>query len=605
MSDDAMQLLSYPLDGDLILRKRKSIRRQLLARTGVEYVEKRIAILGGSTTADVRDMLELFLLAAGIRPAFSESEYGKYYEDAVFGTAELDAFHPDLVVVWTSFVNLRQLPRPQDSAQAVQEKLAAEYQRFETMWEALVRRYGAAVVQNNFELPSARPLGSLEAASPQGVSRFVAAMNERFAAYATAHDGFYLHDLHGVAMDLGLRAFHDAMQYHAFKFAVRYEAVPVVAAHLAHLIGAIFGKAKKCLVLDLDHTLWGGVIGDDGVDGIELGHETPLAEAYTAFQQYVRALKERGVILAVCSKNDDDVARSGFSHPDSVLSVDDFAAFHANWEPKDVNLRAIAKELNIGLDSLVFIDDNPAERAIVRQSLPEVAVPEVDADDVPSYIAAIEAGGYFETAALSADDFQRNETYRANRERAALETSAASYDDYLASLEMRAEIAPFAPVYFDRIAQLTNKSNQFNLTTRRYTRADIARMADDPACVTLYGRLADRFGDNGLISVVVGKKEGTALRIDLWLMSCRVLKRGMEQAMLDVLVQQATATECTEILGEYLPTKKNKMVAGLYESFGFTKVREDADGRTVWRLELKGYVPQARFIEVEGEGSAR
>lgn len=594
----AEMLLSAPFDSELLLRKRKMLKRQLLAREGVEYLQKRVAILGGSTTADVRDMLELFLLARGIKPTFYESEYGKYYEDAVFGTPELDAFQPELIVIWTSFVNIQSLPSPQDTATEVAAKLDAEYGRFERMWTVLAERYGAAIVQNNMELPSARPLGSLDAVLPQGMGSYVAALNTRFATYAQTHSAFYLHDLHGVAMQLGLQTFHDAMQYHAFKFAVRYEAVPQVAAHLAQFICALWGKAKKCLVLDLDNTLWGGVIGDDGVEHIQLGHETAVAEAYMAFQQYVLALKERGVLLAVCSKNDEAVAQSGFTHPDSVLHVEDFAAFHANWEPKDVNIRAIAQELNLGLDSFVFIDDNPAERAIVRQSLPEVAVPEVDAADVPSYIRAIEANGYFETVALSQDDFRRNETYQANRARAELATNAASYDEYLASLQMRAEIAPFQPVYFDRIAQLTNKSNQFNLTTRRYTRADIEHMAAASDYVTLYGRLEDRFGDNGLVSVVIGHKEGSRLRIDLWLMSCRVLKRGLEQAMLDVLVARAHAVGCTELVGEYLPTKKNHMVANLYGEFGFTQVNAEADGQTVWRLPLAGYECQARFIEV-------
>ena len=574
----------------------------MLARSDVSYLEKRIAILGGSTTADIQAVLELFLLASGIRPTFYTSEYDKYYEDAVFGNEELDEFQPEIVLVLTSVVNLRERPVLGDREKDVQQKLMRELARYERIWDALRERYHATIVQNNFDVPESASLGSLGAVLPIGMERFVAALNERFAAAAMERSDLYLHDLHGLSARIGSLCWHDGGQYAAYKFPMAYDVMPQVALSLSHIVRALLGKGKKCLVLDLDNTLWGGVIGDDGVDGIEIGHETPAAEAFTIFQNYVKALRERGVLLAVCSKNDEEVAKSGFSHPDSVLSVEDFAAFRANWLPKNENVRAIAEEIGIGTDSLVFLDDNPAERAIVRETMPEVAVPEVTGGDVFSYIHAIEEAGYFEPVTISRDDLKRNEAYRENRERRSLQERVASYDDFLASLEMRAEIAPFRSVYFDRIAQLTNKSNQFNLTTQRYTRTEIEQMAGDSAFVTLYGRLSDRFGDNGLVSVVIGKKESSTLHIILWLMSCRVLKRGMEQAMLDVLVKKAQAAGCTELVGEYLPTKKNQMVSRLYESFGFSKICEDADGRTLWRLQLAGYETQTKFIEIKDMG---
>ncbi len=598
MAENLLAALEYPYDCELLLRKRKSLRRQLLARKEEAYIEKRIAILGGSTTADVKDMLELFLLGAGIRPSFYESEYNRFYEDAVFGNSELDDFAPEIVIIWTSFVNLLNTPKIKDTPAEIAAKLNEDYRRFERVWESLAERYNTVVIQNNIELPYMRPLGNLDGSLPQGICCYVEELNKRFALYAEKNTGFYLHDLHYLAAKIGLAHFYNPFQYYGFKFAVNYDAVPEAAAGLAHLTGAVLGKTKKCLVLDLDNTIWGGVIGDDGVENIQLGHETPAAEAYTEFQRYVLELKNRGVILAVCSKNDEDIAKAGFNHPDSVLSYDDFAAFHANWEPKDINIRAIAQEINIGLDSLVFIDDNPAERAIVRQSLPEVAVPEVDVRDVFSYIRAIEENAYFEVASLSEDDFKRNETYRKNRERIKLAGSVGSYEEYLQSLKMQAELAAFKPIYFDRIAQLTGKSNQFNLTTRRYTRADIENMASNSRFITLYGRLSDCFGDNGLIAAAIGEQKGLELHILLWLMSCRVLKRGMENVMLDKLVGEANDREIKEIYGYYYPTKKNKMVAGLYESFGFEKVNEDGVGNSVWRLPVAGYEKQGRFIKI-------
>lgn len=596
MAVDLAEVFTYPYDSDLIMRRQKSIRRALLAREGVAYVDRRVAILGGATTDDVKNVLELFLLESGVRPTFYQSEYNKYYEDAVFGAPELEEFAPEIVVIYTSAVNIINVPELGETAEQVAAKVEAEVARYRTIWERL-GRFSAVIVQNNFELPPHDYLGSLSASAPYGMARYIAALNEGLAREAAARDGLYIHDLHALAARTGAR-WHDANQYFAYKLAQSYDVIPLAALGLAKIIRAILGRSKKCLVLDLDNTLWGGVIGDDGVDGIAIGHETPAAEAYTAFQRYVKSLAARGVILAVCSKNEDDVARSGLHHPDSVLAESDFAAFYANWQPKNVNIAAIAREINIGTDSLVFIDDNPAERAIVRQSLPEVAVPEVDPTDVMSYIRAIEGAGYFEPVTVSADDLKRTATYRENRARAELAASAEDYDTYLASLAMRAEIDSFAPVYYDRIAQLTNKSNQFNLTTRRYTRADIERMAEDERYITLYGRLEDRFGDNGLISVVIGEKQGDSLDILLWLMSCRVLKRGMEQAMLDALVTRARAAGCRRLLGHYLPTKKNKMVAELFDEFGFTRLSEDEDGNRDYVQVLAAYEPQARFIKV-------
>ena len=596
MSINLNHVFTYPYDKDLLMRKQKSIRRELLARTDVDYIDKRIAVLCGSTVDDIKNILELFLLDAGIRPQFYQSEYNKFYEDAVFGNAELDAFQPDIIIVFTSVVNIIERPALSDGYDEVKEKLRMEMGRFTRIWEELTKKFPAAVIiQNNMDLSYETGVGSLDAAEHYGLTRFIESLNRHFADYAVSHEKFFLHDLHGLAARIGLLKWHDRFQYYAYKLAMSYDVIPEVSLGLAKIIKGLLGKNKKCLVLDLDNTLWGGIIGDDGMDHIEIGHETPTAEAYTAFQEYVLKLKERGVILAVCSKNEEDIAKSGFNHPDSVLHVEDFVSFHANWKPKNINLRIIAEEINIGTDSLVFIDDNPAERQIVRDTMPEVAVPEVDPVDVFSYIRAIEGAGFFEPVTISEDDRKRNESYRGNIQRRSLEESMQTYDDFLQSLEMEAEIDDFRSVYYDRIAQLTNKSNQFNLTTRRYTRADIEQMANDQHYVTLYGRLRDKFGDNGLISVVIGEKIDDSLHIRLWLMSCRVLKRGMEQMMLDALAARAAADGCKELIGYYYKTAKNKMVSDLYAVFGFEKIMQSGDD-TVWRLDLAGYEKQGKYI---------
>ena len=595
-----MNLLTYPFDVAMLRKKQKAIRRELLEQD-VVLLEKRIAILGGSTTNIFRDFLELFLLDAGVKPIFYESEYAQYYEEAVFQNDALSEFAPDIIFVFTTSVNLKEQPSVFETKEEADARINREYTRYQSIWDGLAARYHAVIIQNNFEMPAYLLLGSLDAVLWGGWRNTIESLNARIAEYAMAHAGMYVHDVHYLASLLGTEQWFDLSQYSAYKLAIRYESMPFVAMHAANVVKAILGRTKKCLVLDLDNTLWGGIIGDDGMEGIQIGKETPEAEAYTAFQRYLLALKARGALLAVCSKNEEAVAKSGFSHPDTVLQLDDFVAFQANWEPKDQNVRRIANMLNIGLDSLVFLDDNPMERAIVREHVPEVAVPEVIGGDVASYIRAIERNGYFETVSISEDDRKRSEAYRANQQRVEMEAVASSYEDFLLSLDMRAEIAPFRRIYYDRIAQLTNKSNQFNLTTRRFTRADIEHMAEDSRYITLYGRLQDRFGDNGLVSVVIAEKEGTDVHIRLWLMSCRVLKRGMEEAMMEELAKKARLAGGEKLIGYYYPTAKNGMVRDFYSAHGFSLV-DDADGNTVWEHGLETDAPpiaKKHFIQVE------
>ena len=592
-----MNLLTYPFDVAMLRKKQKTIRRELLEKD-VVLLEKRIAILGGSTTNMFRDFLELFLLDAGVKPIFYESEYAQYYEEAVFQNDALLAFAPDIIFVFTTSVNLKEQPSVFETKEEAEARINREYTRYQSIWDGLAARYHAVIIQNNFEMPAYLPLGSLDTVLWSGWRNTIESLNARIAEYAMAHAGMYVHDIHYLASVLGMEQWFDLSQYSAYKLAVCYESMPFVALHAANVVKAVLGKTKKCLVLDLDNTLWGGIIGDDGMEGIQIGKETPEAEAYTAFQRYLLTLKERGVLLAVCSKNEEVVAKSGFSHPDTVLQLDDF---QANWEPKDQNIRAIARQLNIGLDSLVFLDDNPAERAIVRQGVPEVAVPEVTGGDVVSYIRALERNGYFEPIAISEDDRKRSEAYRENKKRVELEASLDSYEDFLRSLDMQAEIASFQPIYYDRIAQLTNKSNQFNLTTFRYTRTDIERMAKDSRYITLYGRLQDRFGDNGLVSVIIAEKEGSDVHIRLWLMSCRVLKRGMEEAMMDLLLARTRLAGGKKLIGYYYPTAKNGMVRDFYGLHGFSLL-EDVAGATVWVYDLaaKDTSPvQRHFIMVK------
>ena len=379
-----------------------------------------------------------------------------------------------------------------------------------------------------------------------------------------------------------------------------FDAIPAFAFTVSNIIKSIFGRNKKALALDLDNTLWGGVVGDDGVTGIEIGQETGVSQSYYEFQQYIRSLKDLGIILTVCSKNDEENALDGLKHPEGALTPEDFVIIKANWENKDLNIAHIAQELNILPESIVFVDDNPAERQIVTAQLPGTRAPEMDG--VENYIITLDRSAFFETTSFNADDIKRNEMYMENAKRTAAQAAFSDYGEYLTSLDMKAEIGDFLPVYIPRITQLTNKSNQFNLTTRRYSQQEIEDISVSPDYIRLYGKLTDKFGDNGIVSVLIGRKENCVLHIELLLMSCRVLKRDMEYAMLDALVDKCREQGITAVRGYYYPTRKNGMVQKLYADFGFTEVSGDDEGNTVWEMQIEGYRPKNRYISVFKKG---
>ena len=593
-SNDGLSI-RYPIDPKFLLRKKKSIKRALIARGG--QVEKRIAILGGSTTAEIGEMLELFLLDRGIRPIFYESEYNKYYEDVMFCNEALLAFAPDLIFVHTTNVNIRQYPSHGNPAKNL---LETELNHFCAMWDEIRVRYNCPIIQNNFDPPRHRPLGNLEAYDSHGICLFINQLNQRFADEAQTRDYLYLHDINWLAASLGLTAWRDLNVWYGYKYAIGFDAIPAYSNSVASIIGSIFGMARKCLILDLDNTLWGGVIGDDGVGGIQIGHETPEGEAHRDLQTYARNLKERGVILAIASKNNPESALEGLSHPDNVLRTEDFSVIKANWDPKHENVGKIAEELNIGTDALLFIDDNAAERDIVASNLPTVCVPNVGSD-IANFVTVLDSTGHFEPVSISLEDRKRSQLYAENAERVSHAAKYADYNEFLKSLEMIADISGFRTAYLDRVSQLTNKSNQFNLTTRRYSTAEIQAMAVKATWITLQASLTDKYGDNGIVSVVAGEVVRETLRVDLWLMSCRVLKRNLEFALLEALVKEAVSRGVATIIGEYIPTAKNSMVRQFYADLGFTPLDFADNGSSRWILKVEHYRPIDYFIEIRNE----
>jgi len=589
-------MIDFPHDVQALQRKRRSITRELSGQSGLTPLK--LAILGGSTTHEFAPWVELFLLERGIRAEIHQSEYNMYFEDTVVDPSDLVTFNPNIVYLHLSTINIQQTGLTVTVTEAEFESaVRSRMDHLRTVWDAVWTSLSCQIIQNTFEPPTLRPLGHLDASSFGGTTHFIGRLNQELAREARTNPRLLLHDAASLPATAGIANWFSHDRWCAYKMPTSAEADIVQAYSLAAQIAAAVGRSRKVLVLDLDNTLWGGVIGDDGVDRIVLGRETPRAEAYTAFQEYCKRLKERGVVLAVCSKNEDAVARSGFTHPDAVLKLDDFAAFRANWDPKPDNIRSMAEELNLGLDSFVFVDDNPAERMLVAAQLPMVAVPNVGAD-IGQYARILDAARYFEPIGVSKEDVERTALYAQNAERQALVGKFENYGAYLDSLQMTGEIDGFTPMYLERITQLTNKSNQFNLTTRRYTKAEMEDVAADEQFLTLYGRLADVFGDNGLVSVVIGRRDNCTVHVDLWLMSCRVLKRGMEDAMLDALVSRARDAGALTIVGTYLPTSKNGMVKNFYQTMGFERVSLHDDGRSEWTLDLTQYATRNHHIRV-------
>jgi FkbH-like protein len=579
------QAVSIGSDYSTLLSLYRLVSRARAAQ-GLDASVKRpkVAIVGSYTTQQLTWLIDLFLFAGNIDAEIYEAEYGVLRQEVYNSASELYRFQPQVVLFLAGYRDVAGFPEMRAALEDVRQMARVELDSWKQLWHTLYECLGCQIIQNTFATPPWGALGHLEGRLPFSMGSYLRRLNQGIFDEAPAHVA--VHDMERLSSLHGKWAWSDDRFYFDAKLPCAPEHLPVLAHSLCSQVLAINGKSKKCLVLDLDNTLWGGVIGDDGLGGIVLGQGDPQGEAFVAFQQYARRLKDRGVILAVCSKNDEANAREPFeSHPEMVLRLNDITCFVANWDDKATNLRRIAEEINIGIDSLVLVDDNPVERGIVRRFLPEVGVPELP-EDPAGYVRVLDLHRYFEMTALSQEDLERSQMYAADAQRKAMMTSTVNLDEYLQSLNMTAVVEPLNDVNFERFAQLINKSNQFNLTTKRYSPADLERVRSDPEWVTRGFRLRDQFGDNGLICVVLGYKDDVALEIDSWLMSCRVLNRGVEELVMSHLHSLAREAGLKYVEGEYRPTSKNGMVKDHYQGLGFEKVSESDKGVTRWRLPV-------------------
>jgi FkbH-like protein len=544
----------------------------------------RVALLGSYTTTQYKQMLALAAIRFGVQIELYESHFGQYQQDVIDPASELYAFKPDFVILVVHAGELR-LPSYADKAD---EAVEAEVNRWTTLWKTIRERSKARVIQHNFALDTVVPMGHLSSRLPGSRYFMTQRVNQRLGELAGAEVSIV--DCERLAATIGKNRWFDPKYWNLSKQAVSLEALPLLAKHTAAVLAADLGLSRKCLVLDLDNTLWGGIIGEDGMAGIKIGQGSPIGEAYTAFQEYILELKNKGVILAVNSKNNDADAREVFQkHPEMRIKLDDIAVFIANWETKPKNIERIARTLNIGIDSLVFVDDNPVERQAMRQFQPEVDTIVLPTD--PSqYVRCLSNYLMFETGSFTKEDAARAEQYRARAQIAELEQSATSIEDFYRSLQMKAVVKPFDEMSLPRIVQLLGKTNQFNLTTRRHGMAEMQTFIANPDCVHYSLTLQDRFANHGLVSMIIAVKKGTVLDIDTWLMSCRVIGRTVEAELLSKLSDRAQQMGCRTLRGTYIPTAKNGMVKEIFARFGFKKVTDD-NGTTIWEYDLASQGP--------------
>lgn len=581
---EIQHLASFALDANQSTRLARVIRAlQEQDRLLPPLTPMKLGVLANGTIDLVINALVAAAARHGILLECVTADYGLFAQEALDPASRINAARCDAVLLALDYRAFPFAPSPGNAAAAaanIEEAIS-----FLNRIREGIAASGAVCILQTLAPPAEALFGSMDRSLPGTPRHLIDGFNRRLAAGLEGTADVLL-DVTAIAETVGLAHWHSPSQWNLAKLSFADSCVPLYADHVGRLLGAMRGKARRCLVLDLDNTLWGGVIGDDGLYGIMLAEGDAVGEAYRSVQCLALALRERGIVLAVSSKNTDEVARRVFrEHPEMLIREEQIAVFQANWDDKATNIKAIADALSLGLESMVLLDDNPVERGLVRQILPQVAVPELP-DDPALYARTLAAAGYFEATTFSDEDRRRAAYYEGNAHRVVLQERAGDVDSYLASLEMEITFRPFDRTGRSRIAQLINKSNQFNLTTRRYTEAEVAAVESDPTCTTLQVRLADRFGDNGMISVIICRTlPESTWEIDTWLMSCRVLGRRAEQMVLREILRQAREAGIRKLVGIYRPTDRNAMVRDHYAKLGFTQIAGEHGGTSWWMLD--------------------
>ncbi len=564
--------------------------RRYAKRENNSKLRYKVAILGDCATQHLATALRGNAYLQNIFLDVFDADYNQIQIQIMNEGSALYQFQPDIVLIVMCVEKLQELfsaCKPEERSSFAEQII----QQIRQYWGLLSVRLTSTVLHYNFAYYNDGNMGSYALKEESSFSFQIQKLNYLLSLAAVEYKNVLLVDINGIQSVQGRNSFFNDKFFYAARMPFSLEALPEISKRTIDVVKALSGRIIKAVILDLDNTLWGGVIGDDGLGNIQIG-ELGTGRAFSDFQRWLKDLKNRGILLAVCSKNNEHTAKEPFEHhPDMVLRLDDFAMFIANWNDKASNIQQIQQTLNLGMDSFVFIDDNPFERNQVRCAIPEMTVPELP-EDPSLYLQYLRSLNLFETTVLSASDGQRTEQYQKEADRSKSRVSFTSYDDYLKDLDMLAVAAPFDSFHFSRIAQLTQRSNQFNLRTVRYTESQIEELAADDTVITRYYELKDRFGDYGLVGVVILEKQSRdTLFISEWLMSCRVLQRGMEEFIVNDILSVARKNGYSRVTGEYIPTPKNEMVAGLYQRMGFR------GGNNLFVMELSNSEQRKTYIK--------
>lgn len=565
--------------------------KKLAKHTPADLPMIKIALIGDTATQFLATAIRGTGVERGYQIDLFEAEYNQVERQFLDPTSELYQSDADYIVLFQSTHKLGEKHSLLSADQ--QEMLAEERLAFIASICENPALADKKIICLDYPEIEDTVFGSYATKVSSSLTYQVRKLNMGLMDLSQQYANLFICDIAGLQNKLGRDIMFAPNVYVSTEMVLSIDALPYVAGRVMDIICAIKGQFKKCLILDLDNTVWGGVIGDDGIEGIQLGHGLGIGKAFTEFQMWVKKLKQRGIIICVASKNNEETAKEPFEkHPDMVLKLEDIAVFQANWETKVDNIRTIQRILNIGFDSMVFLDDNPFERNIVRENIPGITVPELP-EDPGEYLEYLYSLNLFETASYSQADKDRTKQYQVEAKRVSLQKTFSNEADFLKSLDMVSVVSGFNAFNTPRVAQLSQRSNQFNLRTVRYTEADIEAYGKDPDVIDLSFTLEDKFGDNGLIAVVIMKpQDAETLFVDTWFMSCRVLKRGMENFTLNTMVEAARQKGYKRIIGEYLPTPKNKMVEGHYLSLGFEKLEG-----TRYVLDVEQYQPRECYIQ--------
>ena len=594
--NELRELGKYSLDGNQLNRLYKKVN--ILKKNSVSLeplIPLKIGLISNSTTKLTTPALVASALRFGILLEVIEAEYNQVAQEAFSEQSSFTGHQLSAVLISLDYRGLPLIPTPGDKLSAT--KSVVDCLRYITnIIDALRAKTGAQIIFQNITANVEKISGSYENRLPGTLSWLISHLN--FELDGLVSEDTAIFDIAGLAANVGLSNWHDPRLWNMAKLSFSERYVPIYADHLCRILAAKLGKSRRCLILDLDNTLWGGVIGDDGIEGILIGNGNAVGEAHLYLQKVILELRERGVVLAVSSKNEDLTARKPFKeHPDMLIREEHIAVFQANWTDKASNILAIAETLSLGLESLVFLDDNPAERMQVRKELPEVAIPELPQDPA-LYARTLIAAGYFESTSFSMEDQKRADFYQDNAKRAQVLNQSSDINGYLTSLDMKMTLDKFDSAGRSRISQLINKSNQFNLTTKRYNEVDIEKIENDECFYTRQIRLKDVFGDNGMVSVIICHKGTDSWTIDTWLMSCRVLGRSVEVAALQDIILNAKKAGVNKLIGMYIPSPRNIIVKDHYQKLGFFKMSGGEEVEN-WMLDINNYEPPKILITID------